>query len=229
MGHELSERVDELEKLDETRLLAIARMYAEKCRRKHWHDQNIKTNRFQQGDLVLLYTLKKHKCKLKKRGLGPFVVSVLTSSGAVRLETLEGVQMPNFINGSHLRKYEEPLTEEMLQQLHVAKTHKEGQAQLKAQAQEEARERRKQIKACQQAQILAISTPRVEESNKEFVKPFTLHLQLLTADFVKWTTALIDSRADCNVLSNETWEKIGKPELLPSTLTFKNFFENRNT
>ena len=45
-GHELSERVDELEKLDETRLLAIVGMYAEKHRRKHWHDQNIKTKHF---------------------------------------------------------------------------------------------------------------------------------------------------------------------------------------
>ena len=139
-GHAFSERVDELEKLDETRLLAIVGMYAEKCRRKHWHDQNIKTNRFQKGDLVLLYTLKKHKRKLKKRGLGPFVVSELTSSGAVRLETLEGAQMPNFINGSHLKKYEEPLTEDMLQQLHATKTYKEGQEQLKAKAQQESKE-----------------------------------------------------------------------------------------
>ena len=84
----MSERVDELEKLDdETRLLAIAGMYAEKCRRKHWHDQNI---------------LKKHKRKLKKRGLGPFVVSEITSSGAIRLETLDGAQMPNFINGEEV-------------------------------------------------------------------------------------------------------------------------------
>ena len=34
-GHDLSKRVNDLEKLDEIRLLAIARMYAEKRRRKH--------------------------------------------------------------------------------------------------------------------------------------------------------------------------------------------------
>ena len=60
-GHELSERVNDLEKLDEIRLLAITGMYAEKRRRKHWHDWNIKTKRFKKGDLVLFYTLKKHK------------------------------------------------------------------------------------------------------------------------------------------------------------------------
>ena len=42
------------------------------------------------------------------------MVSDLTSSGAVRLETLEGVQIPNFINCSCLGKYEEPLIEDML-------------------------------------------------------------------------------------------------------------------
>ena len=89
--------------------------------------------------------------------------------------------------------------------------------------QEEARERRKQIKAHQQAQILAISTQSGNESKEEFVNPFTLHLQLLTTDLDTWTTALIDSGTDCNVLSYETWEKLGKPELIPSTLTFDNF------
>ena len=219
--HALSERVDELEKLDETRLLAIAGMYA---RRKHWHDQNIKTNRFQKGDLVLLYTLKKHKRKLKKRGLGPFVVSELTSSGAVRLETLEGAQMPNFINGSRLKKYKEPLTEDMLQQLHAAKTYKEGQEQLKAKAQQESKERTKQINARRQAQILTIITQNMEEElEEEFVEPFTLSLQILEANLKVWTTAFIDSGADCNVMSYETWEKLGKPQLKPSTLSFKSF------
>ena len=71
---------------------------------------------------MLLYTLKKPKQKLKKHKLGPFVINELTSSGAIRLETLDGAQMPNFINGSFLKKYEEPLTKHMIQQLHQPKT-----------------------------------------------------------------------------------------------------------
>ena len=67
-------------------------------------------------------------------------MSELTSSGAVRLEALEGAQMPNFINGSRLKKYELPLTEEMLNSLHHAKIYKQGQLALKDQAQQEARE-----------------------------------------------------------------------------------------
>ena len=45
-GHEFSDRIDELEKLDEDRLLALVGIYAEKRRQKQWHDSNVKTGRF---------------------------------------------------------------------------------------------------------------------------------------------------------------------------------------
>ena len=70
-GHELFARIDELEALDESRPLALVGMYAEKRRRKQWFDKNLKDRNFAVGDLVLLYTLKKNRRKLKKRGLGP--------------------------------------------------------------------------------------------------------------------------------------------------------------
>lgn len=73
-GHELSVRIDELKALDESRLLALVGMYAEKRRRKQWFDKNLKDQNFAIGDLALLYTLKKNKCKLKKRRLGPYVI-----------------------------------------------------------------------------------------------------------------------------------------------------------
>ncbi len=218
----MSNRIDELDKLDETRLLAIAGMYAEKRRRKHWHDQNIKTKWFQQGDLVLLYTLKKHKRKLKKRGIGPFVVSELTSSGAVRLETLDGAQMPNFINGSRLKKFEQPLTEGMIQQLHQAKTYKEGQIQLKEQAQIEAQERRQKMRTRREVKIMAVTGQNAEHEDFK-VKPFTIHLQLTTDTREQFTTAMIDSGADCNVMSYDMWESLGMPKLTPSMLIFKSF------
>lgn len=65
-GHELSHRIDDLEKLDETCLLAFMGINAEKRRQKQWFGQHVKVGKFKKGDLVLLYTLKKHKCKLKK-------------------------------------------------------------------------------------------------------------------------------------------------------------------
>lgn len=67
-----------------------------------------------------LYMLKKHKRKLKLCGLGPFVVSDLNTNGAEQLEKLDGESMGNYINGSHLKQYEEPMTEDMLVCLHAA-------------------------------------------------------------------------------------------------------------
>ena len=67
-GHELSERLNELEKLDETRLKAVTGMYALKRRQKQFHDNHILTKHFQLGDLVLVYTLKEFQSKFTKRG-----------------------------------------------------------------------------------------------------------------------------------------------------------------
>ena len=78
-------------------------MYVEKRRQKAWQDKNLRLQEFKEGNLVLLYTLKRQKRKLTPRGLGPYVINTITSGGAVRLETLDGEQMANFINGSRLR------------------------------------------------------------------------------------------------------------------------------
>ena len=60
-GHALSNRLLELQNLDETRLTAVHAMYVEKHRRKAWHDKNLRLQEFKEGDLVLLYSLKKDK------------------------------------------------------------------------------------------------------------------------------------------------------------------------
>ena len=123
-GHELSDRLDNLEKLDEVRLRAVIGMYALKRRQKSFHDARIKTKEFTKGDLVLAYTLKQHASKLKKRGLGPYVVHDISTSGALRLATLEGEQMPTWISGCRVKKYLAPLTMEILKRLHQAKERK---------------------------------------------------------------------------------------------------------
>ena len=117
-------------------------MYVEKCRRKQWFDKNLKDRNSAVGDLVLLYTLKKNKRKLKKQGLGPYVIHTILKSGAIRLATLDGEEMTAFINGSRLKKFYEPLTQEMLDQLHSVKTKKQALELLKRDAQDEAKERK---------------------------------------------------------------------------------------
>ena len=88
----------------------MVEMYTEKRRCKQWFDQNLKEQNFAVGDLVLLYVLKKNKRKLKKQGLGPYVIHLLFSSGAIELAALNGEEMSTFISGSRLKKFYEPLT-----------------------------------------------------------------------------------------------------------------------
>ena len=75
MGHELSNRVEELEKLDETRLAANAGMYALKKRQKQFHDHHIITKQFKLGDLMLVFKVKEIAAKLSKCGKDPYVIS----------------------------------------------------------------------------------------------------------------------------------------------------------
>ena len=138
--------MEQLEKLAETRLLAFVGMYAKKCQRKQWFDKNLKEQNFVVGDLVLLYPLKKNKQKLKKRGLGPYVIHSFLSSGVVKLATLDGEEMSTFINGSKLKKFYEPLTQAMLDQIHFARTKKAALKTLKQEAWEEAQQRKHKLR-----------------------------------------------------------------------------------
>ena len=98
-----------------------------KHRPKQWYDSNVRSKEFTKGDLVLAFTLKKHKRNLKMRGLGSFVINEITSGGAVHLETLEGDPMTSFINEGCLKRFHEPLTPKMLDKLHAAKNRKLAQ------------------------------------------------------------------------------------------------------
>ena len=183
----------------------------------------VKTGRFRKGDLVLLYTLKKLKRKLKMRGLGPFVINELSPSGAVRLETLDGEPMANYINGSRLKLYHEPLTQEMLDRMHAAKTRKAQAELLKQKAKEEADERARAAKAKRlKAKMLTLSF-KSEDEEDQFVEPFRLEINLLAQKATVSTHALIDSGADLNVISWEIWDAMGQPKLDPSKLRFIGF------
>ena len=140
-GHELSSRIDDLEKLDELRLKAVASMYANKRRQKEFFDKHVRTKEFAIGDYVLVYTLKQHAQKLKKQGMGPYVIKDLSPSGAVKLATLEGGEIPNWISGCRLKKYHLPLTQDMLLKIHLEKERTKEKAQVVEEAQAEAKER----------------------------------------------------------------------------------------
>ena len=139
IGHELSDRLEELGKLDETRLAVVAGMYALKRRQKQFHDHHILTKEFRVGDLVLVFMLKEFEAKFTKQGRGPYVISNLSSSEAVKLSTLEGEEMLNWISGYCIKKYNKPLTQNELNMLHQAKRGKERKQIEIELAQEEAK------------------------------------------------------------------------------------------
>ena len=73
--------------------------------------------------------------------MGPFVIHDLSSSGAVHLATIDGEPMTIWISGCRLKKYHDPLTQDMLQRLHTTKEQNKQKIEQKAQAQAEAKER----------------------------------------------------------------------------------------
>ena len=188
-SHKLSDRVEELERLGERRQTAIMGIYAENHRQKEWYDSKVHTKEFQKGDLVLVFTLKKHAQKLKMRGLEPYVINEITFGGAVCLETLDGEPMANFINGSCLKHFHEPLTPKILEKMHAAMTRKLAIENMKKEAQEEARQRAAKAKA-RRHQISIVDTINTDEA--DYV-PLML-LQVGIAQAKTTCSALLDSR-----------------------------------
>ena len=129
--------------------------------------------------------------------------------------------MTNYINGSRIKRYEEPLTEEMLDRLHAAKSRKQGAADLRRQAKEEAQARVEKMKQRRAARIMTLSAG--EELSENYVEPFRIPVTIETEKTNISLPAFIDSGADLNVLSFETWVQLGKPSLIPADITFKNF------
>ena len=113
-GDPLPSRLENLERLTETRLLAFQALLAEKANRKAWHDNKVRDKDLTEGDMALKFASQLHKKKLKLRGEGPYVVSEITKTGACRIRTLEGLDIPRFMNGSKLKRYYGPLTLEAL-------------------------------------------------------------------------------------------------------------------
>ncbi|MCO5580788.1 hypothetical protein L7F22_034659 [Adiantum nelumboides] len=192
-GHELSEQIEVLEKLDETRLRA--------------------------GDYVLMYIRKQHSKKLQKRGNGPYVIQDISSSGAIKLATLEGEEMPNWISGCRLKKYHLPLTTEMLAKIHSAKEWKNKLNEIKAEAQEEARIRilKHKQKLQQQRQ------PPIEESTLvplmaiqscehwQIGIDVRINVRLPNGQYQR---ALVNIEARVNVVNHSTYKKLTDQPLM---------------
>ena len=151
------------------------------------------------------------------------MIHSLLSSGAVKLATLDREEMSAFINGSRLKKFYEPLTQPMLEQVHLAKTKKQALETLKRKAQEEAQQRKLKMKERKEAQVYVVN-----HSDSNGVPPFLIQLQLLNNHTSCTVDAMTNSGAACNLMSHMTWEKLGKPTLSSSKLDLIDFKGERS-
>ena len=152
------------------------------------------------------------------RGLGPFVINEISNGGAVRLETLDGEPMGTFINGSRLKHFHEPLTTEMLERMHAAKSRKLAIQQMKDQAIGESKIQEAKAKA-KRRQISMVKKQGKED--EDYTEPLLVALGLSSPHII--CTAICDLGANVNVLSAATYRRLEASKLLPSTVTFNSF------
>ena len=88
IGEAKYERLFQLQKLEEDRVIALQHQESQKQQQKAWHERNIKSNNILVGDLVLLYQskIKGKLYKLEAVGMGPYIIEDLNSNGSVWLK-----------------------------------------------------------------------------------------------------------------------------------------------
>ena len=126
--------------------------------------------------------------------------------------------MSDWISGCRLKKYKEPMTYEILQRLHATKERKKQQEQIKEQTQKEAWERaaklRKQWATTQKRTTIQVIKETRQTTNT--LKPYIL-VEVGTKQMTE--LAIVDTGADINAISYETWEHIGKPPMEQSGIS----------
>ena len=78
--------------------MIVGHMCAQKRQQNQHHDLGLKPKELIKGNLVFVYTLRPHLGKFKKQGFGPCVVEKILSSWAIKLSTLDGETMSNWIS-----------------------------------------------------------------------------------------------------------------------------------
>ena len=83
----LTERLVDLEQLEETRLHTTYGMKVEKLRQKMWFDFNLKNKNLNEGDLCFMYGVRNTKRKLKYQGMGSYQVVESTTRSSLNCYT----------------------------------------------------------------------------------------------------------------------------------------------
>ena len=98
-------RLDQLNELDENRLVVVDQTVLIQQQRSNWHDRFIENKFFCEGDWALLYDSRfkrDFKGKLCTRWLGPYLVDRVFDNGRVHLVTIDENCAPLFANGHRL-------------------------------------------------------------------------------------------------------------------------------
>ena len=153
--------------------------------------------------------------------MGPFVIKDISSSGAIKVATLEGGEMPNWISGCRIKKYEEPRTQEMLQKIHNAKALEKEQKRVIKEAKDEAQVRilkRKQQQQRMRSQMVVQTlgvkirnqrtTITEEDTYDEMYLEPLIRVQLAVQNVEIY--ALMDTGAKCNIISHELYDMLPK-------------------
>ena len=178
----------------------------------------------------MVYTLKPYLGKFKKKGFGPCVIEEISSSGAVKLSTLDGEIMSNWISGCRVKKYYTPLTTKELEHLHKAKWRQEKRRLVAESAREEARERaRKQRNGgvvpfdqgvTKRRKFKIIKEDVDQDLEEETPQPL---IAICTGDEKIQTYAFIDSGADGNTISYELYTKLHNTQLKQTNVVFQEY------
>ena len=118
MGLDLTEaqarRIQQINELDEIKLLALQRTMIIQQQWAKWHDNLIKKKVFQKGDWALLYDsrFQDFPGKLQTRWLGPYEIQEVHNNGTLTLATIDGSGSTFRVNGHRVRLYHKRLTEE---------------------------------------------------------------------------------------------------------------------
>ena len=165
--------------------------------------------------------------------MGPYVIHDLSTSGAVHLATLDGEPIANWISGCRIKKFHEPLTQEILARLHAAKSRKERLENAKQEAQAEAKARALKLRQRQRPNVedlnlskkLRICQLTGYDGEDYQVRPNVI---VLIGKEQKRNYALVDSGADVNAISHDTWISLREqPELHHTKLKVASFAGDR--
>ncbi|KAI5059045.1 hypothetical protein GOP47_0025364 [Adiantum capillus-veneris] len=117
----------------------------------------------------------------------------------------------------------------MLEKLHVAERRQAGLEKIKKEAREETclRLETEKLKR-KQHRVLALSMNN-NEGKDQFIEPFKIDTTIETTQASSVVRVFIDMGSDTSIMSYETWEAIGNPELQSMSFSCKSFNNTEST